>query len=414
MTAALDGVRVVDLSRVLAGPYCTQMLADHGAEVIKVEPTAGDLTRTWGPARPDGVSSYYAGLNRNKEHLSADLSVPEGRALVLRLLEDADVLVENFKPGVMERWGLTATSLAERFPRLVHCRITAFGTDGPMAGLPGYDAVIQAHTGIMDLNGEPDGGPMRVPMPITDLTTGLLALSGVLLALHERAVSGRGQLVDLSLTDGAVSLLHPVAANYFMTGRPPSRLGSGHPNIAPCEVFDSPVGKVYVAAGSDQQFALLADFLGQPGLATDPRYRSNADRLAHRHELNAALAALVGRLDPDADIARDMIAKGVPASVVRPVEQVLDDPYLTEHGMVVEAGGLRMLGVPVRLSRTPGTVRTPPRAQGADTRAVLASAGLTSSQIEDLITRGVVVTTDDPHAAAPDHGQRPEHTPEEQ
>lgn len=412
MTAALDGVRVVDLSRVLAGPYCTQMLADHGAEVIKVEPTAGDLTRTWGPAGPDGVSSYYAGLNRNKEHLSADLSTHEGQALVLRLLEGADVLVENFKPGVMERWGLAAASLLERFPRLVHCRITAFGTDGPMAGLPGYDAVIQAYAGIMDLNGEPDGGPMRVPMPVTDLTTGLLALSGVLLALHERATSGRGQLVDLSLTDGAVSMLHPVAANYFMTGEPPRRLGSGHPNIAPCEVFDSPAGKVYVAAGSDQQFALLVDFLGASDLAIDPRYRTNSCRLANRHELNAALAALVGRLDPDTDIARDMITKGVPASLVRPVEQVLDDPYLTEHGMVTEAGGVRMLGVPVRLSRTPGRVRTPPRAQGADTRAVLASAGLTSAQIEDLITRGVVVA-DDPTTSEPPTGQDAEHRFEE-
>lgn len=396
MTGALDGVRVVDLSRVLAGPYCTQMLADHGAEVVKVEPIAGDLTRSWGPSRPDGVSSYYAGLNRNKQHLSADLSSPDGRELVLRLLGDADVLVENFKPGAMDRWGLDAASLLERFPRLVYCRITAFGNDGPMAGLPGYDAVIQAHTGIMHLNGEPDGGPMRVPMPITDLTAGLLALSGVLLALHERTTSRRGQMVELSLNDGAISLLHPVAANYFMTGEAPRRLGSGHPNIAPCEVFDSPAGRIYVSAGSDQQFALLADFLGDPGLASDPRYRTNADRLAHRHELNAALAALVAQLDPDADIARAMIAKGVPASVVRSVEEVLDEPYLTHHGMVTEAEGVRMLGVPVRLARTPGTVRTPPRPQGADTRAVLASAGLTEAQIEDLIARGVVVTADAP------------------
>lgn len=413
MTGALHGVRVVDLSRVLAGPYCAQMLADHGAEVIKVEPVAGDLTRAWGPTRPDGVSSYYAGLNRNKEHLSADLSTSEGQALVTRLLENADVLVENFKPGVMERWGLAPASLLERFPWLVHCRITAFGTHGPMAGLPGYDAVIQAHTGIMNLNGEPDGGPMRVPMPITDLTAGMLAFSGVLLALHERAASGRGQVVELSLTDSAVSLLHPVAANYFMTGEPPRRLGTGHPNIAPCEVFDSPAGQMYVAAGSDVQFGLLADFLGEPGLAADPRYRTNSDRLAHRHELNAVLSTLVSRLDPDTDIAREMIAKGVPASVVRPIEQVLDDPYLTARGMVTEAGGVRMLGVPVRLSRTPGTVRTPPRAQGADTRAVLARAGLTSTQIEDLITREVVVTHDDPTMSQPATEQGTQHRFEE-
>lgn len=365
-SGALEGVRVVDLSRVLAGPYCTQMLGDHGAEVLKVEPVSGDLTRSWGPTRPGGVSAYYAGLNRNKQHLSADLARPAGRRLVLELLEDADVLVENFKTGTMDRWGLGSHVLLERFPRLVYCRISAFAGEGPMAGLPGYDAVIQAHAGLMDLNGAAGGPPVRVPFPVADLTAGMLAFSGVLLALHERARSGRGQLVELSLVDGAVSLLHPAAANYFMTGEPPRRLGSAHPNIAPCEIFDSPVGEVYVAAGSDRQFALLADFLGAPRLADDARFRTNADRLLHRHALNAELAALLSGLDPTTNVARDLIAKGVPASVVRPVAEVLDDPELAARGMVTELDGLRLLGIPLRLSRTPGSIRTPPRPQGAD------------------------------------------------
>lgn len=363
---ALEGIRVVDLSRVLAGPYCTQLLGDHGAEVLKLEPPAGDGTRRWGPSREDGVSAYYAGLNRNKRHLTADLSVPEGPQRVLELLADADVLVENFKPGVMERWGLGPDVLLERFPRLVFCRISAFGADGPMAGLPGYDAVVQAYAGLMHLNGEADGPPVRVPVPITDLTTGLLAFSGVLLALHERERSGRGQVVDVSLLDGALSLLHPVAATYFMTGEPPRRMGTAHPSIAPCETFDSPVGEIYVAAGTDQQFAVLADFLGALELAADPRFATNADRLVHRHELNAALARLVAALDPETDVAREMIAKGIPASVVRPVAEVLDAPEVAESGMVTELDGIRMLGIPVRLSRTPGSVRTPPRPLGAD------------------------------------------------
>jgi crotonobetainyl-CoA:carnitine CoA-transferase CaiB-like acyl-CoA transferase len=360
---ALEGIRVVDLSRVLAGPYCAQLLGDHGAEVTKVEPPAGDLTRSWGPSRDDGVSAYYAGLNRNKRHLVADLATAEGQDLVRRLVADADVLIENFKPGTMERWGLG--DLEQTHPGLVYCRVSAFGEDGPLAGLPGYDAVIQAYTGIMDLNGEPDGAPLRVPMPVTDLTTGLLAFSGVLLALHERARSGRGQRVDLSLVDGAMSLLHPVAANYFMTGTPPHRLGSAHPNIAPCETFDSPAGEVYVAAGNDAQFRALVDFLGRPELADDARFATNADRLAHRHELNAALATLVRALETP-DLARDLIARGVPATLVRPVAEVLDAPDVAARRMVTELDGVRMLGIPVRLSRTPGSVRTPPRALGAD------------------------------------------------
>ncbi|ONH31704.1 CaiB/BaiF CoA transferase family protein [Pseudofrankia asymbiotica] len=371
---ALAGIRVVDLSRVLAGPYCAQLLGDHGAQVTKLEPVTGDLTRSWGPSRGDGVSAYYAGLNRNKEHLTADLASPEGRDLALRLLRDADVLVENFKPGTMERWGLGTEELLERFPRLVYCRISAFDGAGPMAGLPGYDAVIQAYTGIMDLNGEPDGPPLRVPMPVADLTTGLLAFAGVLLALHERARSGRGQCVDLSLEDGAMSLLHPAAANYFMTGEPPRRLGSAHPNIAPCDTFHSPAGELYVAAGSDRQFAVLVGFLGAPELARDPRFGTNADRLAHRHELNAALARLVAGLDPGVDLARALVTEGVPATLIRPLADVLDAPDAAERGMVTGLDGLRLLGVPIRLSRTPGSVRTPPRPLGADQAAVGAAS----------------------------------------
>ncbi len=366
MSGALDGVRVVDLSRVLAGPYCTQLLADHGAEVSKVEPTTGDPSRGWGAGGGDGVSSYYAGLNRNKRHLSADLATDEGRALVLGLLEDADVLVENFKPGTLERFGLGPDLLLERFPRLVLCRISAFGGHGPMAGLPGLDAVVQAHAGLMGLNGEPGGPPLRIPVPVADLTTGVLAFSGVLLALHERQRSGRGQVVDLSLYDAALSLLHPTAATYFMSGHAPRRMGSAHPSIAPCETFTTPVGELYVAAGTDRQFAALADFLGAPALATDPRYRTNADRLVHRHELNAELARLIRDLEPGRDVSRELIARGIPAALVRDVADVLDDPDLVERGMVARVGDVRVLGIPVRLSRTPGSVRTPPRPLGAD------------------------------------------------
>ncbi|MBM9464058.1 CoA transferase [Aeromicrobium sp. YIM 150415] len=365
---ALAGQRVVDISRVLAGPYCAQMLGDHGADVVKIEPPGGDGTRQWGPTRADGVSAYYAGLNRNKEHLVADLTSPRGRGLLLDQLESADVLVENFKPGTMAAWDLDVDYLLDRFPRLVYCQISAFG-QGPMAGLPGYDAVVQAYSGLMYLNGEPDRGPLRLPMPITDLTTGLQAFAGVLLALQERERSGRGQLVSVSLYDAALSLLHPAAATYFMTGVEPRRLGSAHPSIAPCEIFDTADGQIYLAAGNDQQFATLVEFLNAPEMAADPRFRTNADRLQHRHELNARLAELVAHCEASAGLARIMIERGVPASPVRPVAEVLDDPDLVDRGMGVDIGGLRVLGIPVHLGRTPGSIRTAPRPLGADRSA---------------------------------------------
>jgi crotonobetainyl-CoA:carnitine CoA-transferase CaiB-like acyl-CoA transferase len=388
---ALAGVRVLDLSRVLAGPYCTQMLGDHGAEVIKVEPLDGDGTREWGKSYADNVSAYYAGLNRNKRHISVDLGCAAGRELILRMLQTADVVIENFKPGTMERWGMAPEALLERFPRLIYCRITAFGSDGPMGGLPGYDAVVQAYSGMMHMNGEYGRAPVRVPMPITDLATGMLAFSGVLLALYERAVSGAGQMVDLTLLDCALSLLHPAAANYFLTGERPVRIGTAHPNIAPCDTFESPEGHVYVAAGTDRQFAALCDYLGAPDLASDPRFATNVDRLAHKAELTEALSELVARVDFTLDAAREMIARGIPASVVRPIDEVMDDPAVRHREMVQERSGIKMLGIPVKLGRTPGVIRTAPSALGVDTVAVLVDAGLSGAEIEQLIADNVVV-----------------------
>lgn len=392
-TGALRGVRVVDISRVLAGPYAAQLLGDHGADVVKVEPPAGDGTRDWGETYGAGVSAYYAGLNRNKRHTGVDLATPDGRNLLLRLLADADVLIENFKPGTMERWGLGADDLLARYPRLIYCRISAFGADGPMGGLPGYDAVLQAYTGIMHLNGERDGGPLRVPMPITDLTTGLHAFSGMLLALYERERSGRGQVVEINLLDSAVSLLHPAAAGYFLDGKRPVRLGAGHPSISPSDIFETRTGHVYIAAGTDRQFRLLCEFLGAPEVADDPRFHTNHARLSHNSELTSLLAKLLADLDADYATVRRMIAEGIPASVVRPLDEVLDDPQVRGNGMVQSVGGFRVLGIPVKLGRTPGSVRTPPAPPGHDTREVLRELGLTDAQIDDLTARGIVTAT---------------------
>jgi crotonobetainyl-CoA:carnitine CoA-transferase CaiB-like acyl-CoA transferase len=289
---ALAGIRVLDLSRVLAGPYCGQMLADHGADVVKVESPAGDDTRSWGPPfLDDGTSAYYANLNRDKRNLVLDLSRPAGREILARLLADADVLLENFKAGTLEKWGFDRAHMEEHHPRLVHCRITGFGVDGPLGGLPGYDAILQAYSGLMSVNGEAGGPALRVGVPVVDMVTGILAFSGVLLALRERDRSGLGQLVDLTLLDTAISLLHPHSASWLADGTIGGRTGSAHPTIAPYETFTAADGPFFVSAGNDRQFAGLVDALGEPALAADARFVTNPDRVRNVAELRAVLQA---------------------------------------------------------------------------------------------------------------------------
>src|SRR5579875_3512193 len=280
---ALAGIRGVELSRGLGGPYATMILSDHGAEVIKVEPPQGDETRDWGPPFQDGDASYFIGVNRNKRSVALDIGKPEGRAVLLRLLEDADVLVENFKTGSMERWGLGyADVLEQRFPRLIHCRVSGFGADGPLGGLPGYDAILQAMTGLMSVNGDPSTGPLRLGTPVVDLATGLYSVCGILMALQERTRSGRGQFLDMTLHDCGMALLHPQAANFFLNGKRPVPLGNPHPNIAPYEKYQTASCEIFIAIGNDRQFRILAEQIGRPGLADDPRFRTNRDRLANR------------------------------------------------------------------------------------------------------------------------------------
>jgi crotonobetainyl-CoA:carnitine CoA-transferase CaiB-like acyl-CoA transferase len=250
MHGALAGIRVVDLSRVLAGPLCAQMLADHGAQVIKVEPPGGDDTRTLGPPFDShGDASYFGAVNRGKQCISVDLSRPQGRVVLERLLEDADVLIENFLPGTLEKWGISYDGwIKKRFPRLIHCSISGFGADGPLGGLPGYDAVLQAVCGLMSINGEPSSGPTRIGVPIVDHLTAYTALSAVLLALQSRHASGRGQQVEATLFDAALSLLVPHAANYFQSQQQPGLLGSAHPNIAPYDRFAAATERYFSAS----------------------------------------------------------------------------------------------------------------------------------------------------------------------
>jgi len=358
-TGALSGVRVVDLSRVLGGPFCTQILGDHGADVLKLEPPTGDETRQWGPPFEAGLASYFIGVNRNKTGLTIDLSNDEGRAFLHKLLVDADVMIENFKPGTLEKWGLGYDTLKTSFPRLIHCRVSGFGGEGPLGGMPGYDACAQAMCGLMSVNGDKEGPPTRVGLPVVDMVTGLNATIAILMAIQERHRSGLGQFLDISLFDCAISLLHPHAANYFGNGHVPQRTGNAHPNIAPYETVSTADGELFLAVGNDRQFKQLCIALGQPSLADDGRFTTNANRLANRTDLHSTLKGLL-KDHRAADLALQLLKAGVPAAPVLNVQEILNHPHTKHRGMVLEQDGYRGLASPVKLSRTPAKLRKLP------------------------------------------------------
>lgn len=392
MPGALEGLNVVDLSRVLGGPYCAQMLADHGADVIKVEPPQGDETRLWGPPfDAEGISAYFAGINRNKRTVALDLAKPEGRDVLLRLLEGADVLIENFKPGTMEKWGLGYDALSKKYPRLIHARVSGFGADGPLGGFPGYDAMVQASAGLVSVNGSPDGGPVRIGVPVVDLSTGMNACMGILMALYERQRSGKGQFIDVTLYDSAIALHQPHAPNYFMAGQKPKLFGNSHGNLAPYANFPTRGRNIVIGAGNDNQFRKLVQMLGKPEMADDPRFRTNKDRLAHKAEMEAELRALTKDRDGET-FANELMRNGVPSGAVQEVPDVMEHPHTRHRNMVWEKDGYRNVGNPVKLSRTPPAMRSKPRKFGMDTRAVLAERGLAPAEIDRLIASGAALT----------------------
>lgn len=396
----LTGVTVIDLTRVLSGPYCTMVLGDLGARVIKVErPGAGDDTRAWGPPFAGDQSTYFLAINRNKESLTLDFQQPDGRALLERLLETADVLVENFRPGTLARYGLDYAAVAARHPRLVYCSISGYGQTGPRSHLAGYDAVIQAEGGLMSVTGAPDGPPYRLGLPIADMVAGLFAAQGITAALLARTRTQLGQFVDISMFDAVASLLINQASAFFATGAITPRLGNGHASIMPYDTYMASDGQFMLAVGNDDQWRRLCVVLGVEGLASDPRFATNPQRVACRGLLQPLLDDAFGRRTRAEWTAR-LNEAGVPCGAVRNVGETLADPQLAARDMILSmehptSGPIRVVGSPLRLSGpgTPPVTRQhdPPPTLGAHTsRILMEELGLSGEQVYDLRRRGVV------------------------
>jgi crotonobetainyl-CoA:carnitine CoA-transferase CaiB-like acyl-CoA transferase len=394
--APLDGVTIVDFTRVLSGPYCTMLLADMGARVIKIEqPGRGDDTRAWGPPFVNGESAYFLSINRNKESLTLDLKHPAAREALDRLLPQADVLVENFRPGTMERLALGYDALAQRYPRLVYCSISGFGQTGPRREEPGYDAVMQGEGGLMSITGAPDGPPFRLGVAIADIVSGMFAAQGIAMALLARVRSGRGQRVDIGMLDSTVALLTYQAGIYFATGATPGRMGNRHPTIVPYETFTASDGDFVVAVGNDDQWRRFCGVLGAEDLAGEERFATNRARVSNYVALRPLLVERM-RSRSRSEWVRDLKAAGVPCGSVREVGDVLQDPQLDARQMIetvehMTAGAIRVLGVPIKLSDTPGGVRAAPPALGQHTDRILeVECGMTARQIADLRTAGAI------------------------
>jgi len=397
MTAegALAGLKVIDLSRVLAGPLCTQTMGDLGAEVIKVErPGEGDDTRNWGPPYAGPLSAYFVGVNRNKRSLTLDLGAAEGRAVLDRLIRSGDVLVDNFKRGTLERWGFDDEWFEANAPGMVHCSITGYGSSGPKADSPGYDFILQAETGLMAITGEVEGPPMKLGVAIVDICTGMQASIAILAALDARHRTGRGQRCEVNLHDTGLHLLANVAANHLVSGEEPGRYGNGHPNIVPYRTYPAADGDLALAVGNDRQFAVLAAEVGHREWADDPRFATNPARVRNRHLVDRMVAeVIVTRTRAQWVGVFDRV--GIPSGPINRVSEALTSQQTRAREMVVEtehsvAGRVRMLGLPIEMSETLPSIRHEPPALGADTDAVLGELGYSPEEIATLRASAVV------------------------
>ncbi|MDG6905467.1 MAG: CoA transferase [Nitrososphaerota archaeon] len=396
MTGLLDGVRILDLSRVMAGPYATMLLGDYGAEVIKVEePEKGDETRYWYPPRIDGESAYFLSANRNKRSIALDLKSKEGLEIFHKLVARSDVVIQNFRPGVPEKLKIDYESVSKINPKIIYCSISGFGQTGPYRDLPGYDLIVFAIGGIMSFTGEPGGQPVRVNVPLADLGAGLYSVTAILAALRYRDLHGRGQSIDVSMHDVQVSFLTHQAMNYFATGKNPEKSGSMHPNLAPYQAFRASDGFFVLAVGNDKLWKDFCSEIGNPSLATDPKFKTNPDRMKNKKELLSILGELFATMPAQhwIGIARKA---GVPAGPISQVSEVVSDPHVLYRKMVTEIENprtgkkLKQLGTPVKFSEAQTSIRRAPPGHGEHTREILSEIGYGRQEVEDLARRGVV------------------------
>ncbi len=386
----LAGIRVVDLTRILAGPLCAMMLGDMGAEVIKVEPPdKGDDTRGWGPPFVAGEAAYFLGVNRNKRSLTLNMAVPAGQKILAGLVEKADVLIDNFRIGTLEKWGFTDAWFEQQAPRLVRCSITGYGSTGPKAALPGYDFILQAESGLMSICGEPDGGPTKYGVAIVDVCTGMLSLSSILAALNVRHRTGKGQKVELSLYETSLAMLINVASNYLTAGRNAGRFGNGHPSIVPYTTYQAADAMVAIGIGNERQFGRVAEVLGHPEWAKDPRFTSNRARVENRDAIDGFINEALSH--DDADVWLDKLkAVGVPCGRINTVADALDDPHTAARDMIETVehstiGALKMLGIPFKFSDTACSVRRAPPILGQHNDEILkGELGLDEKAIAEL------------------------------
>jgi len=392
----LENITVLDLTRVLSGPYCTMLLGDMGARIIKIEqPGKGDDTRAWGPPFLEGESAYFMSINRNKESVTLDFKHPEGRALLERLLAGADVLVENFRPGTLAKLGLDYQSLSAKYPRLVYCSISGFGQTGPRRSEPGYDAVMQAEGGLMSITGDADGPPFRLGVAIADIVSGMFAAYGVSMALHAREQTGLGQEVDLAMLDAVTALLTYQAGNYFASGDIPRRLGNRHPSIAPYETFAASDGEFVIAVGNDALWKKFCAVTGLQALPGIEQYATNRDRVTHYDGLRPLIADALKAQTRDCWIEK-LSEAGVPCGSVRNLEELFRDDQVRARDMVAivehqTIGSLELLGIPVKLSATPGALRIPPPLLGQHTEPVLTrDLGLDAAALARLREQRVI------------------------
>jgi len=395
MPSPLKGIKVLELSRTLAGPFCSMQLADMGADVIKVEqPDIGDETRSYIPPAINGESTYFMSLNKNKKAMTLNLKSEEGQEIVKKLVAEADVVIENFRNGTMEKFGLGYEVLKEINPRLVYCAVSGFGRTGPMKNEPAYDLLMQGFGGLMSVTGEEDGAPVKVGFSVVDLATGLYASLGVVLALFARQTTGKGQYVESSLLDTIVSLSNYLGQSVLSTGNVPKRMGSAHPNLVPYQAFESKDGHVIIAVPNDGLWRKMCDALDLPHLKDHHKYALNVNRVAHRDELVEILTDFTKKRE-SAEIIQKLKDAGVPSGPINDLSQLFAHPQVQSRELIQEVehptiGLLKMIGVPIKLSETPGSVRKAPPLLGENTETVLADLGYSPEEIATFKEKGIV------------------------